>query len=113
MAGLASIIEEGIRYPGFAFINVESPCVTYGEEDHQLKDHRAAMIPLQSLGHDPSNRLKAMDLAQEYGTKLYTGVFYRNPVPPPTFEALARERQAKLSAGAPTREKILDLFLQH
>jgi 2-oxoglutarate ferredoxin oxidoreductase subunit beta len=112
MAGLASIIEEGIRYPGFAFINIESPCVTYGEEDHQLKDHRAAMIPLQGLGHDPSNRLKAMDLAQEYGVKLYTGVFYRNPTPPPTFEALARERQAKLSAGALPREKILDLFVQ-
>ena len=112
MAGLASVIEEGIRYPGFAFINVESPCVTYGEEDHQLKDHRAAMIPLQGLGHDPSNRLKAMDLAQEYGVKLYTGVFYRNPAPPPTFEALARERQAKMSAGAPPREKILDLFVQ-
>lgn len=113
MAGLASMIEEGIRYPGFAFINVESPCVTYGEEDHQLKDHRAAMIPLQGLGHDPSSRIKAMDLAQEYGTKLYTGVFYRNPTPPPTFEALVRERQEKLSAGALPREKILDLFVQH
>ena len=112
MAGLASMIEEGIRYPGFAFINVESPCVTYGEEDHQLKDHRAAMIPLQGLGHDPSSRIKAMDLAQEYGTKLYTGVFYRNPTPPPTFEALVRERQEKLSAGALPREKILDLFVQ-
>ena len=112
MAGLATMIEEGIRYPGFAFINVESPCVTYGEEDHQLKDHRAAMIPLQGLGHDPSSRIKAMDLAQEYGTKLYTGVFYRNPTPPPTFEALVRERQEKLSAGALPREKILDLFVQ-
>ena len=30
MAGLARIIEEGIRFPGFAFINVQSPCVTYG-----------------------------------------------------------------------------------
>ena len=30
MAQLAAMIEEGIRYPGFAFINVQSPCVTYG-----------------------------------------------------------------------------------
>jgi 2-oxoglutarate ferredoxin oxidoreductase subunit beta len=112
MAGLASILEEGIRYPGFAFINVQSPCVTYGEDDHQLKDHRSTMIPLESLGHDPASRLKALDLAQEYGTKLYTGVFYRNPEPPPTFESLARERQQTLSAGATPREKILDLFVQ-
>src|SRR6185312_7981539 len=27
MGGLARIIEEGIRFPGFAFINVQSPCV--------------------------------------------------------------------------------------
>ncbi len=113
MAGLASMIEEGIRYSGFAFINVESPCVTYGEEDHQLKDHRSAMIPLEKMGHDPANRLKAMDLAQDYGLKLYTGVFYRNPEPPPTFESLAKERQAELSPGALPRERILDLFIQH
>jgi 2-oxoglutarate ferredoxin oxidoreductase subunit beta len=112
MAGLASVIEEGIRYPGFAFINVESPCVTYGEDDHQLKDHRASMISLESLGHDPKDRLRAMDLAQEYGTKLYTGVFYRNPDPPPTFESLVRERQAALSEGAAPRERILELFVQ-
>jgi 2-oxoglutarate/2-oxoacid ferredoxin oxidoreductase subunit beta len=112
MAGLASVIEEGIRYPGFAFINVESPCVTFGEEDHQLKDHRAGMISLESLGHDPADRLQAMGLAQEYGVKLHTGVFFRNPVPPPTFESLAKERQAALAPQALPRERILDLFLQ-
>ena len=41
MAGLARIIEEGIRFPGFAFINVQSPCVTYGEEEQQLKAQKA------------------------------------------------------------------------
>src|SRR5512140_60427 len=30
MAGMAQVIEEAIRYPGFAFVNVQSPCVTYG-----------------------------------------------------------------------------------
>jgi len=33
MSSLAKVIEEGIRYRGFAFINVQSPCVTYGLED--------------------------------------------------------------------------------
>ena len=111
MAGLAAVIEEGIRYPGFAFINVQSPCVTFGEDDHQLKDHKASMIPLASVGHDAADRLRAMDLAQEYGAKLYTGVLYRNPAPPPTYEALARERQAALSRDALPRERILELFL--
>ncbi len=39
------------------------------------------MQTLASLGHDPADRLKAMALASEYGHKLYTGVFYRNPEP--------------------------------
>jgi 2-oxoglutarate/2-oxoacid ferredoxin oxidoreductase subunit beta len=112
MQGLASVIEEGIRYPGFAFINVQSPCVTYGEEDQSLRAHKETMKPLDGLGHDPANLIEAMRLATEYGKKLYTGVFYRNPNPPPTFEDLVRERQREMSKGAPPRERILDLFLQ-
>jgi 2-oxoglutarate ferredoxin oxidoreductase subunit beta len=112
LPGLTAVIEEGIRYPGFAFINILSPCVTYGEADQQMKEHRAAMKPLVNLGHDASDRLKAMDLAQSYGDELYTGVFYRNPTPPPTYEELVRQRQEELKPKALPRERILDMFVQ-
>jgi 2-oxoglutarate ferredoxin oxidoreductase subunit beta len=111
MAGLAAVIEAGIRHPGFAFVNVQSPCVTFGDADWQLRQHKAALETLDSLGHDPADRLKAMALAQEYGTRLYTGVFYRDPDPPPTFEDGARERHEALRASAPPRHHILDAFL--
>ncbi len=110
MAGLSAVIEEAIRYPGFAFVNVQSPCVTFGEDDWQLKAHKAQMKPLAQLGHDPADRLRAMDLAQAYGRELYTGVLYRNPQPPPTYDALVRARQAELSRTALPRERILDVF---
>jgi 2-oxoglutarate ferredoxin oxidoreductase subunit beta len=110
MAGLAAVIEEGIRYPGFAFVNVQSPCVTFGNPDQQLKAHKGSMRPLQGLGHDPSQRLAAMALAQEYGTALHTGVLYRNPSPPPTYEDGVRERQQALAAEALPPERILELF---
>jgi 2-oxoglutarate ferredoxin oxidoreductase subunit beta len=110
MNGLATIIEEGIRFPGFAFINVQSPCVTYGLEDQMLKAQKASMQTLASMGHDPSNRLAAMGLAQEYGEKLYTGVFYRNPEPGPTFEGLAKERQAALKGSVSSRADVLNVF---
>jgi 2-oxoglutarate/2-oxoacid ferredoxin oxidoreductase subunit beta len=109
MAQLASLIEEGIRFPGFAFINVQSPCVTYGEEDVQLKAQKAKMKTLASLGHDASDRIKAMGLAQHYGVDLYTGVFYRDPQPPPPYGAYVAERQATFGAR-PERTKVLDLF---
>jgi len=109
MAQLASLVEEGIRFPGFAFINVQSPCVTYGEEDVQLKAQKAKMKPLASLGHDASDRIKAMELAQHYGRDLYTGVFYRDPEPPAHYGHYVAERQATFGAR-PERARILDVF---
>ncbi len=111
MAGLADVIERAIRYPGFAFVNVQSPCVTFGEDDQQVKAHKAHMKPLAALGHDPKDRLGAMDLAQHYGHELHTGVFYEDPHPPPTYDALVRERQAGLRDKAVPRERIFDRFL--
>jgi 2-oxoglutarate ferredoxin oxidoreductase subunit beta len=110
MPGLAAAIEEGIRFPGFAFVNVQSPCVTYGQEEQQLRAHKAKMQSLASVGHDPADRLRAMALASEYGEKLYTGVFYRNPDPPPTFEAQVLRRQEEAGAEARPRERILEMF---
>ena len=111
MAGLASIIEEGIRYPGFAFINVQSPCITFGQPEAQLKAHKQGMKPLAALGHEAGDRLRAMALAQEYGHTLYTGVFYRDPQPAETFEHAVAERQRSLAAQARPRASILEGFI--
>jgi 2-oxoglutarate ferredoxin oxidoreductase subunit beta len=112
MNGLAAVIEEAIRYPGFAFVNVQSPCVTFGEESQQVKAQRTMMKPVASLGHDATNRIHAMELAQEYGRTLYTGVLYRDPRPSPTLDAQVRERQKALGGEALPRERILEAFVQ-
>ncbi|MDP1918136.1 MAG: 2-oxoacid:ferredoxin oxidoreductase subunit beta [Myxococcales bacterium] len=112
MPGMTALIEEAIRYPGFAFVNIQSPCVTFGEDDQQLKAHKAKQKSLASLGHDPSNQLAALDLARSYGTELYTGVFYRNPSPPPTYESLVKLRQTEQAKKARPRNQILDAYLQ-
>lgn len=111
MAGLAKLIEEGIRFPGFAFINVQSPCVTYGEEDQQLKGQRTRLQNLAAMGHDPSDRAKAIELAREYGTKLYTGVLYRNPAPGPTYGDGVAQRHQTLQKQAVPRHDILKRFI--
>jgi 2-oxoglutarate ferredoxin oxidoreductase subunit beta len=111
MDGLATIVEEGIRFPGFAFINVQSPCVTYGQPEAQIKAHKEMMQSLETLGHDATNRLSAMDMAQDYGSKLYTGVFYRTPNPAPTFEDAAKERHEALKGKGLPKEKILNMFM--
>jgi len=112
MAGLAAMIEEAIRYPGFSFVNVRSPCVTYGEDDGQIKAHKKMMKSLADLDHDQTDVLAAMGRAQSYITELYTGVFYRNPEPQPTYEQNVKELHDRLIPDARPREKILDMFLQ-
>ena len=112
MPGMTEVIEAAIRYPGFSFVNVQSPCVTFGREEVQVKAHRAQMKSLKSLGHDATNRLAAMDLAQHYGHELHTGIFYQNPTPPPTLDSLVRERKAALNGKGLPRQKIFDLLLQ-
>ena len=101
MDGLTKILEEAIRYPGFSFVNIQSPCVSFGDPDNQIKVQKGKMKKLSDLGHDPSNRLKAMELAQDYGSALYTGVFYRNPNPPPTYGSQIAQLQGSLSPAAP------------
>lgn len=110
MPGLAAMIEEAIRFPGFAFVNVQSPCVTYGAEHQQLKAHKATMRRLADLGHDAADHLAAMEKAASYGEALLTGVFYRNPTPPPTLGDRVRERQREQMAGAPPRARVLEMF---
>lgn len=101
MDGLTKMIEEAIRYPGFSFVNIQSPCITFGEPDDQLKVQKTRMQKLSDLGHNPENKLRAIELAQEYTTALYTGVFYRNPHPPPTYDSQIRARQKALESERP------------
>jgi 2-oxoglutarate/2-oxoacid ferredoxin oxidoreductase subunit beta len=111
MNGLADMIEQAIRFPGFAFVNVQSPCVTFGQAEAQLRAHKAEMRKLADLGHDPADRLAAMALAQEYGRSLHTGVFFRDSSPRPTYDEAVRERQATLGVDAPSRARVLERFL--
>lgn len=104
MDGLTKILEAAIRYPGFSFVNIQSPCISFGDPENQMKVQKTKMRKLEAEGHDPSNRLRAIELAQEYGRSLHTGIFYRNPEPPPTYEqqirALQRELQPKTAVAA-------------
>ena len=109
MDGLAKLIEEAIRYPGFAFVNIQSPCITFGDPENQVKAQKAKMKKLADLGHDSTNRIRAMELASEYSTSLYTGVFYRNPNPPETYDAHIKKLQQELAPQAKPLDRLLAL----
>jgi 2-oxoglutarate ferredoxin oxidoreductase subunit beta len=85
--------------------------VTYGEEEQQLKAQKAKIQKLESLGHDPADLARATELARTYGTKLYTGVLYRNPNPPPTYGQGVNERHQVLKKQAVPPHEILKRFI--
>ena len=100
--GLTKIIAEAIRYPGFSFVNIQSPCVTFGEVQNQLKAMKARARSLSAEGHDPSNRLRAMASPRTTerpstpasSTGIQSAADLRQPDPGPA--AVARDRVGRV-----------------
>jgi 2-oxoglutarate ferredoxin oxidoreductase subunit beta len=110
MKGLAKILEEAIRFPGFAFVNIQSPCVTYGEERDMIKGQKEIMQNLEEMNHDTSDKAKAIEISRQYGEKLHTGVLYRDPNPGPSYTDLFKILQEEQKPKAVAKDKILDMF---
>ncbi|MBE3596090.1 MAG: 2-oxoacid:ferredoxin oxidoreductase subunit beta [Hydrogenibacillus sp.] len=75
---LVAIIEAGIRHPGFAMINVFSPCVTFNKINTYdwFREH---VVPVETIeGYDPHDRNKAMQALMETDGML-TGIIYQDP----------------------------------
>jgi len=79
-------LNEAIRYPGFAFVNVQSPCITYGDAEHATKNQRMRMRKLEAEWHEIQT-FRQWNFGQELrpGRFVRWALFYRNPPgPPPT-----------------------------
>jgi 2-oxoglutarate/2-oxoacid ferredoxin oxidoreductase subunit beta len=76
--GLTKLITQAVRWPGFAFIEVHSPCVTYrGKEQYKLIRERAVPVPED---HDTGDRAAAFQLADD-PDHLYLGVLFQREGP--------------------------------
>ena len=72
--GLTKLIVQAVRWPGFSFIEVHSPCVTYrGHDQYQLIRERARPVPED---HDTGDRAGAFRLADD-PDHLYLGVIFQ------------------------------------
>jgi 2-oxoglutarate ferredoxin oxidoreductase subunit beta len=69
---LTELIKRGVQHPGFAFIQVISPCVTFYDTYARFKD---ITVPIPEE-HDPGDRAAAMELAMQMDVQ-HLGVFYQ------------------------------------
>jgi 2-oxoglutarate/2-oxoacid ferredoxin oxidoreductase subunit beta len=104
--GLARLFVEAIRWPGFAFLEVLSPCVTWmGKTQYDIIRERARPLPAE---HDVTD----LGAAFRYATDpehLYMGVYYRQPKP--SFQdRIAALQQNAVERGAGSMESMLARF---
>lgn len=85
---LTSLIEQGIKHKGFAFINVFSPCVTFNKIN-TYDWFKENLVSLSSIeGYDPEDRSMAMNTLMKYDG-LVTGLIYQNKEKP-SYESLVQ-----------------------
>ena len=76
---LANLINEGMKYPGFAMIHVQSPCTTYNDNTDILKGNAKKGIEPTVWDipedHDSTDRQAAYSLLQKGGIPL--GIIYQ------------------------------------
>jgi 2-oxoglutarate ferredoxin oxidoreductase subunit beta len=113
---LMKLYVDGIRHPGFALIDVFSPCVTFNKV--QTYDwFRKRVYKVEDTNHDPANFHGAMDKALEWGEKIPIGLLYRNPNPPPSLHAQDPGLQSgvlvqqRLGVGKEQRRNLIEEFM--
>ena len=84
---LVQLYKEGIQHPGFALIDVFSPCVTFNKHN-TYQYFRENVYSLEQEDHDTGSFHAAMDKALEWEPRIPIGLLYRNPDPRPPLDAL-------------------------
>ncbi|MBI3076821.1 MAG: 2-oxoacid:ferredoxin oxidoreductase subunit beta, partial [Deltaproteobacteria bacterium] len=71
---MTELIMEAVQHRGFSFIQALSPCVTFNHRE-TFKFYASLVQPIP-VEHDPTNKLKAFELAYNH-EKVWLGVFYQ------------------------------------
>jgi 2-oxoglutarate ferredoxin oxidoreductase subunit beta len=101
---MVEIIKSALQHPGFAFVQVLSPCVSfYDSYDH----YRGIAEPLPEE-HDRSDLMEAMRLAR-VGEPQYLGIFYEERERQP-YSAQIEGLQKR--APETTVSKVMDRYLR-
>lgn len=73
--GLKEIMEAAINYKGYALVDILQPCVSFNKINTHMW-YKSRVYKLVE-GYDPSNKLKAIEKAMEWGDRIPLGILYR------------------------------------
>jgi 2-oxoglutarate ferredoxin oxidoreductase subunit beta len=80
---LSGLIQAGIKHRGFALIDILQPCVSFNHQN-TFAWYKERVYRVDDEKYDPANKAAALVKAQEWGTRIPTGIIYRKERP--TFE---------------------------
>ncbi|HEX9744683.1 MAG TPA: 2-oxoacid:ferredoxin oxidoreductase subunit beta [bacterium] len=104
---MVSVFMEGLQYPGFAFIQVFSPCVTFrGNGEYAAVKQMVGQLPED---YDNSNREAAWKII-ESKDPYYTGVIYRNDNLPSFHDRINGMREKAKAKGTKSVDELFAIF---
>jgi 2-oxoglutarate ferredoxin oxidoreductase subunit beta len=114
---LKSLYTQAIQYPGFALIDVFSPCVTFNKQN-TFGWFKERVYKLEDKGHNPTDWAAGMERSKEWGAQIPIGVFYKNPEPKPSLDAAdpalqgaGLAKQTKLGLTKEQRKKLIEEYV--
>lgn len=72
---LAGIMKEAILYPGYAFVDILQPCISFNKIN-TFAYYKNRVAPLGD-DYDPTDQLEAIKMSIEASEKIPTGILYR------------------------------------
>jgi 2-oxoglutarate ferredoxin oxidoreductase subunit beta len=71
---LKALLVDAINHPGFSYVDVIQPCITWGT--HPVSWYRERVYKLED-DYDPSDRVAALEKSAEWQDRMPIGVIYR------------------------------------
>ncbi len=108
---LSQLIQKGIEHRGLSLIDVLQPCVSFNKVNtFGWYNKRCYFLPED---YDPTDRAKAMAVADEWGDQIPLGVIYRNDRPAfeDHFSCLKLGPAAKRIHSVQTLTDVMNTFL--
>lgn len=77
---LEKLIQAGIKHKGFSIIDILQPCVSFNHIN-TLSWYKSRLYDLEKTDYTPDTWLKAMEISQEWGDKIPTGIIFQSTAP--------------------------------
>jgi 2-oxoglutarate ferredoxin oxidoreductase subunit beta len=125
---LCELLEQAIRHPGTALLTIQQPCPTYNQlhdkDWYAGKDLGAAterLYSLQDEAYDPvvprdagqamqeQKMLQCLSAAQQWDTRIPTGVFYQNLSKPCLHDTIKQRHKGYVIAD-PAEQPVCDKY---